>query len=364
MKQYKVDVANMRVIEMGSMEKPEYAIDHFKASAGLSIETSRADYDNRANWAAYNDHLRSLTSYPLASIPEGWKDVDVITEEGFEICYKCPSCGGDGKETCNNPDHGFIEAMPGETGRLGCPVYGHDPKHKINKGKNTCPLCGGHGHVVLALFEDFGKQTGYDEEPILLAIPIVKDEKQKHIANGNIDTDPICNTDLFKNLKWQIGSIFNTKIKLSSDKRFIEGNPAIHAISKYVYGLLSLSSPSGKEDEVKCTHEPVIDVGSDREIYYCPACNKAWTKEEWINRDTPISSPSPGYWRKRCEAAEAVILYMNTPYSEVLNEWKIIKTTPPDQQEELEQMLSNMEAHFDVDRKDFLNSNKIQSKNK
>lgn len=21
--------------------------------------------------------------------------------------YRCPSCGGDGKETCNNPDHSF-----------------------------------------------------------------------------------------------------------------------------------------------------------------------------------------------------------------------------------------------------------------
>lgn len=25
----------------------------------------------------------------------------------------CPDCGGDGKETCHNPDHGFIDSLPG-----------------------------------------------------------------------------------------------------------------------------------------------------------------------------------------------------------------------------------------------------------
>lgn len=81
---------------------------------------------------------------------------------------KCPACGGDGKETCNNPDHGFIEAMPGEIGRLGCPVCGHDPNHKVNRGKNTCPECGGYGHVSPEVFEEYGRETGYDEEPIFI----------------------------------------------------------------------------------------------------------------------------------------------------------------------------------------------------
>jgi hypothetical protein len=57
--------------------------------------------------------------------------------------YKCSECNGTGMEICDNPDHGFIEAMPGEIGRLGCPVCGHDPDHAI-KG-TVCEKCNGTG---------------------------------------------------------------------------------------------------------------------------------------------------------------------------------------------------------------------------
>ena len=59
----------------------------------------------------------------------------------------CPDCGGDGIETCTNPDHGFIGAMGGEIGRLGCPVCGHDPDHKVRGEK--CGTCDGDGIVLL-----------------------------------------------------------------------------------------------------------------------------------------------------------------------------------------------------------------------
>ena len=55
---------------------------------------------------------------------------------------KCLSCGGDGIETCDNPDHGFIIAMGGEIERLGCPCCGHDPHHKMT---GPCPECDGSG---------------------------------------------------------------------------------------------------------------------------------------------------------------------------------------------------------------------------
>ncbi len=63
-------------------------------------------------------------------------------------CTTCPDCGGDGKETCNNPDHGLIEVMPGDVGRLGCPVCGHDPDYKVPNGGN-CELCKGIGEINL-----------------------------------------------------------------------------------------------------------------------------------------------------------------------------------------------------------------------
>jgi hypothetical protein len=54
----------------------------------------------------------------------------------------CPDCGGDGKEHCNNPDHGFINAVGGELARLGCPVCGGDPDWV---GEGVCLTCEGTG---------------------------------------------------------------------------------------------------------------------------------------------------------------------------------------------------------------------------
>jgi len=77
---------------------------------------------------------------------------DEMMEHAGEMCHEnqrdetCPVCGGDGKETCNNPDHGAIESgiLGGEVRRLGCPVCGHDPDHKVPDG-GKCEKCGGTG---------------------------------------------------------------------------------------------------------------------------------------------------------------------------------------------------------------------------
>lgn len=63
-----------------------------------------------------------------------------------QITKTCPDCGGDGIDTCDNPDHGFITAMGGELGRLGCPICGHDPDHKIQDSK--CSSCDGKGTIT------------------------------------------------------------------------------------------------------------------------------------------------------------------------------------------------------------------------
>lgn len=38
-------------------------------------------------------------------------------------------CESEGSEVCENPDHGFISALPGDMGRIGCPICGHDSKN-------------------------------------------------------------------------------------------------------------------------------------------------------------------------------------------------------------------------------------------
>lgn len=86
--------------------------------------------------------------------------------------YRCPACGGDGKETCNNPDHGFIQMCDGighDIGRLGCPCCGHDEDYKITKyinGKSEylpCFECKGTGIVTEKECETILDEWGIDQ---------------------------------------------------------------------------------------------------------------------------------------------------------------------------------------------------------
>jgi len=68
--------------------------------------------------------------------------METLTEKAI-----CPLCRGDGKETCTNPDHGFIGAMSfHDVGRIGCPCCGHSETHKVING-GACELCEGSGFV-------------------------------------------------------------------------------------------------------------------------------------------------------------------------------------------------------------------------
>jgi hypothetical protein len=74
------------------------------------------------------------------------------------MCEKivdCPVCGGDGKERCDNPDHGFIPACGGDVSRLGCPVCGHDPLFRVPDG-GDCHLCDGSGQVAESVCVEWG----------------------------------------------------------------------------------------------------------------------------------------------------------------------------------------------------------------
>lgn len=79
----------------------------------------------------------------------------------------CPDCCGDGKETCNNPDHGFIKALSfHDIGRIGCPCCGNDPHRKVPNG-GTCETCDGSGTVDESDAKGFCEDFGYDFERIM-----------------------------------------------------------------------------------------------------------------------------------------------------------------------------------------------------
>lgn len=76
----------------------------------------------------------------------------------------CPECGGDGKETCTNPDHGLISVLGfHDIGRIGCPCCGHDPNHKVKNG-DKCEACGGTGKMTMEGAKDYISQYDYDIE--------------------------------------------------------------------------------------------------------------------------------------------------------------------------------------------------------
>lgn len=76
----------------------------------------------------------------------------------------CPDCSGDGKETCHNPDHGFISALSfHDIGRCGCPVCGHHPQGKV-RGGAPCETCEGSGQVTEEKGREFCDGMEYDFE--------------------------------------------------------------------------------------------------------------------------------------------------------------------------------------------------------
>lgn len=111
----------------------------------------------------------------MSSPHDGWEKVrlrEVLPEPEGEVIVICPLCRGDGKDTCDNPDHGFIVAVGGEIGRLGCPVCGHDPKHKVKSG-GSCDLCVGTGKMPLSKAEEYctERDSTYEDTGLLTPPP-------------------------------------------------------------------------------------------------------------------------------------------------------------------------------------------------
>lgn len=86
----------------------------------------------------------------------------------------CPDCGGDGKETCHNPDHGLISALSfHDIGRIGCPCCGHDEKHKVRNG-GSCETCCGSKLVHIDVARDFCTGMDYDFDHVMSVFGEVK----------------------------------------------------------------------------------------------------------------------------------------------------------------------------------------------
>jgi hypothetical protein len=142
---YKV-ISKTHIKQMPEMQEPDEETFYVNHSMG---EHDDIEFDSEG----YNEAVKEYEAH-LASLPEilrgdngQWKEGQLLNDDEVEI-VDCELCGGDGKETCSNPDHGFIEAMPGDVGRLGCPVCGHDPKHKVKNG-GDCDECGCTGKVAI-----------------------------------------------------------------------------------------------------------------------------------------------------------------------------------------------------------------------
>lgn len=110
-------------------------------------------------------------------------------------------------------------------------------------------------------FDDFkgGKYDGNFRRIVLTPIEgkgvSIKDE---HIDNMGFDSDPICVTELFKKLKWEVGSIQFNHLSMSSDGKAIEANPSTHRIAKYIYSLLS-TPPVKPSEGLREALEKIVD---------------------------------------------------------------------------------------------------------
>ena len=118
-----------------------YTSFHVHNGDGRGICSTGGHNDNRVDGAVLETE-NVANAHLIAAAP------DLYESLGSTPCV-CPVCGGDGHETCSNPDHGFIAAMGGEIDRLGCPVCGHDENHKTNSGEK-CDECKGSGDVPIS----------------------------------------------------------------------------------------------------------------------------------------------------------------------------------------------------------------------
>jgi hypothetical protein len=200
---------------------------------------------------------------------------ELLEEDRGQGEETCPDCGGDGKETCNNPDHGFYAGMtrPGsDEDRIGCPCCGHDPNYKVPNG-GKCERCNGTGKIKSAPSSfDFYKDEDTERKIRLL------EEAKSPSGDNEVTAEEFLRTK-YKDDKWEptfdnIAKALIEFASLKSDTPFTSANymkireltdeewmklpkEEILQLYKNCYKMLI--------DQVKSDNEEVIDV-SDEDI--------------------------------------------------------------------------------------------------
>ena len=128
--------------------------------AKITHRTKFTETDQKENYHEHTDACPEdcgEETWPYDPDFENVGKLDFVEVKDAE--NKCATCGGDGIERCTNPDHGFIYALVfTDMGRIGCPLCGHDEKHRIPNSK--CPDCGGTGKTPLAGSVEAGPEIG------------------------------------------------------------------------------------------------------------------------------------------------------------------------------------------------------------
>jgi hypothetical protein len=187
MKKYIYSPHHQGLVLAPLMEKHKRMENYGKALFGDGLNLTEQEHYNAEE--AYNSWLSSPPIYKVRE--EDIKDfLEPIDESQFEV-RDCETCGGDGKETCTNPDHNFIDAMSfQDIGRIGCPVCGHDPKYKVPNGGN-CEDCNGTGKVAIP-------KKKSNVPPLHSRTGAIEDKKDD-LASDNATSTVPCVTHLYCN---------------------------------------------------------------------------------------------------------------------------------------------------------------------
>jgi len=117
--------------------KPEEkeCIEKFALSLGVhdpwNYTGTCVEIMNGVDYEAPAELIRSGEYFDIKATMKNGRDIVLGYHDGaWTITYAkpgetltimCAECHGTRLDTCNNPEHAFIAAMPGDIGRIGCP---------------------------------------------------------------------------------------------------------------------------------------------------------------------------------------------------------------------------------------------------